>query len=369
VSTRASIHTRAAIAVSFPVKSACQAGASPTGLTRRITMRKLAVLLTGLAVAMVLLLAAAAAALGGASSDGAGLSSTSRVPAELVPIIERAAAADCDLPAPLLAAVLKVESNFNNAAVNPDSGAFTMGQFLPRTWAEWAVNANPDEDVTADPTDVADVIFTTARYLCALGAGNPDTQRFAVAAYNAGPTTVRRAGGIPHEAECRDGHPASLDKLCETPDYVRDVFAQAAAYAADSTADLPTGDLLAQVIGFAYSKIGTPYEWGGDGSDGFYDCSGFTMRAYEQAGVRLPRTARMQYLASPHVGQDDLEIGDLLFWAHDTSDPATIHHVAIYLGRDSAGTAWMIDAPHTGATIQVRRLYSAGYIGATRPLS
>ncbi len=91
-------------------------------------MRKLAVLLTGLAVAMVLLLAAAAAALGGASSDGAGLSSTSRVPAELVPIIERAAAADCDLPVPLLAAVLKVESNFNNAAVNPDSGAFTMGQ-------------------------------------------------------------------------------------------------------------------------------------------------------------------------------------------------------------------------------------------------
>jgi hypothetical protein len=28
----------------------------------------------------------------------------------------------------------------------------------------------------------------------------------------------------------------------------------------------------------------------------------------------------------------------------------------------------MIDAPHTGATIQVRRVYWAGYIGATRPL-
>ncbi len=330
-------------------------------------MRKLAAL-SGLAMAMVLLLAATAGALGGAT-NAAGLSSTSRIPAELIPIIERAAGAYCDLPAPLLAAVLKVESNFNNAAVNPDSGAFTMGQFLPRTWAEWAVNANPDEDAAVDPADIADVIFTAARYLCALGAGNPDTQRLAVAGYNAGPTAVRRSGGIPHEALCPEGHPASLNRLCETADYIRDVFAQAAAYAADSTTDLPTGDLLARVIGFAYSKVGTPYKWGGDGSDGFYDCSGFTMRAYEQAGVRLPRTARMQYLASPHVGQDDLEIGDLLFWAYDTSDPATIHHVAIYLGRDSSGTDWMIDAPHTGATIQVRRVYWTGYIGATRPLS
>jgi peptidoglycan DL-endopeptidase RipA len=52
------------------------------------------------------------------------------------------------------------------------------------------------------------------------------------------------------------------------------------------------------------------------------------------------------------VAQEDLQPGDLLFWAYNTSDPATIHHVAIYLGRDTAGVDWMIDAPHTGATIQ-----------------
>jgi hypothetical protein len=59
----------------------------------------------------------------------------------------------------------------------------------------------------------------------------------------------------------------------------------------------------------------------------------------------------------------------LLFWAYNTSDPATIHHDAIYLGRDTAGVEWMIDAPHTGATIQVRRVYWTGHIGASRPLS
>ena len=159
-----------------------------------------------------------------------------------------------------------------------------------------------------------------------------------------------------------------MDRLCETADYVRTVFAQAADYAADTTLELPAGGLLARVIGFAYAKIGTPYQWGGDGSTGFYDCSGFTMRAYQQAGVQLPRTSRQQYLASPHVTHGELAVGDLLFWAYDLSDPGSIHHVAIYLGRDAAGVDWMIDAPHTGATIQIRRVYWTGYIGATRLL-
>jgi peptidoglycan DL-endopeptidase RipA len=92
------------------------------------------------------------------------------------------------------------------------------------------------------------------------------------------------------------------------------------------------------------------------------------MRAYQQAGLHLPRTSRQQYQASPHVTQQDLQPGDLLFWAYNTSDPSTIHHVTIYLGRDAAGVDRMIDAPHTGATIQVRRVYWTGYIGATRPL-
>lgn len=180
-------------------------------------MRKLSTLLAGLPLAMVLLLAAAAAA---PDAAGAGLRSTSRIPSELVPIIEQAAGTYCDLPAPLLSAVLKVGSNFDNTAVNHDSGAFTVAQILSRTWAVWAVNANPDQDTTPDPADPADVIFTAARYLCVLGAGNPDTQRAAVASYNAGPTAVQRASGIPHEAQCPEGHPRSLDRLCETADYV-----------------------------------------------------------------------------------------------------------------------------------------------------
>jgi cell wall-associated NlpC family hydrolase len=330
-------------------------------------MRKLALALAALGLAAVVLLGGAVAAVGGASGP-AGLSPASGIPAELVPIIQQAAPAYCDLPPPLLAAVLKVESGFDNTAVNPRSGAFTMAQFLPATWQQWKVNGNPDQGDTIEPGDIADVIFSAAHYLCGLGAGSPDTQRLAVAAYNVGPNAVEEADGIPHEADCPNGHLKRLARRCATADYVRNVFAQAAIYAADTTLELPAGDLLARVIAFAYAKIGTPYQWGGDGSNGFYDCSGFTMRAYQQAGVQLPRTSRQQYLASPHVTQGDLAVGDLLFWAYDLSDPGSIHHVAIYLGRDSHGTEWMIDAPHTGATIQVRRVYWTGYIGATRPL-
>ena len=143
-------------------------------------MRKLALVVAALGLAGVLLLGGAVAAVSDASGV-AGLSPGSGIPAELLPIIEGAAGAYCDLLPALLAAVLKVESDFDNSAVNPRSGAFTMAQFRPGTWEEWKVNGNPDGGPTIDPADVADVIFSAAHYLCGLGAGTPDTQRLAVA--------------------------------------------------------------------------------------------------------------------------------------------------------------------------------------------
>src|SRR4029450_13190780 len=69
----------------------------------------------------------------------------------------------------------------------------------PGTWEEWKVNGTPDRGPTIAPADAADVIFSAAHYLCGLGAGTPDTQRLAVAAYHAGPRAVEEAGGIPRE--------------------------------------------------------------------------------------------------------------------------------------------------------------------------
>jgi cell wall-associated NlpC family hydrolase len=123
----------------------------------------------------------------------------------------------------------------------------------------------------------------------------------------------------------------------------------------------PASPLAATAIAAAAAEVGKPYQYAGNGPDTF-DCSGLTRWAYAAAGIALPRTSGEQWGVGPHVALADLQPGDLLFWATDISNPATIHHVAIYVGD-----GWMIQAPHTGELVQFSRIYLDGYIGATRP--
>lgn len=120
-------------------------------------------------------------------------------------------------------------------------------------------------------------------------------------------------------------------------------------------------NVAAMAIAAARSRLGVPYVWGATGPDAF-DCSGLTGWSYAHAGITLPRTAAEQWNAGPHPALSDLEPGDLLFWALDTSNPTTIHHVAMYIGK-----GLMIAAPHTGQNVQVQPVYMTGFIGAVRP--
>lgn len=136
----------------------------------------------------------------------------------------------------------------------------------------------------------------------------------------------------------------------------------AALAAAGNTGTLtPPTTAAAVAIAAARSKLGDPYLWGGTGP-GAFDCSGLVQWAYAQAGIALPRVAAAQYGAGPHVPLAALAPGDLLFWATDITNPATIHHVGMYLGN-----GLMIDAPHTGSVVRIEPVYFDGYIGATRP--
>jgi peptidoglycan DL-endopeptidase CwlO len=123
----------------------------------------------------------------------------------------------------------------------------------------------------------------------------------------------------------------------------------------------PPNNVAAMAIAAARSRLGVPYVWGATGPDAF-DCSGLTQWSYAHAGISLPRTAAEQWNAGPHPSLSDLEPGDLLFWALNTSDPATIHHVAMYIGH-----GMMIAAPHTGENVQIQPVYMTGFIGAMRP--
>jgi cell wall-associated NlpC family hydrolase len=134
---------------------------------------------------------------------------------------------------------------------------------------------------------------------------------------------------------------------------------QAPSWAWSSGASATQGDIAAD---WALSQLGKPYLWGGAGPQAF-DCSGLTMEAWAHAGVPLLHYTGYQWQEGPHVPIDQLQRGDLVFFATNTSDPATIHHVGIYIGNDM-----MVDAPYTGAFVRIDSIYApGGLIGAVRP--
>jgi len=104
----------------------------------------------------------------------------------------RAAAATCrGLPWTVLAAIGTVETR--NGADNRTSSKGAMGpmQFLPSTFAAYAVDG--DGDGVANIQDPADAIYSAARYLCAWGAGLGGQSLYAaIFAYNHADWYVRR---------------------------------------------------------------------------------------------------------------------------------------------------------------------------------
>jgi len=102
------------------------------------------------------------------------------------------AASRYGVDASVLAAMASQESGFNSSAVSP-AGAQGLMQFMPATAAGLGVNA----------MDPASAIDGAARYLSSLTKQFGSTQ-LALAAYNAGPGTVSRYGGIPPYAETQN---------------------------------------------------------------------------------------------------------------------------------------------------------------------
>ncbi|MEU4254502.1 C40 family peptidase [Amycolatopsis sp. NPDC026612] len=111
---------------------------------------------------------------------------------------------------------------------------------------------------------------------------------------------------------------------------------------------LPPSQAAAQAISFALGEQGKPYVWGATGPDS-YDCSGLMLRAYESAGIILPRISEDQYHAGAWLPVREAQPGDLLFLATDPSDPTSIHHVMMYLGDNK-----IVEAQQTGVPVHTR---------------
>jgi cell wall-associated NlpC family hydrolase len=328
-----------------------------------------AVLLVALIVAVVVAFVSVVALLGGdakidaATSIGAvagspSLNAQRDIPAAYLPLYQAAADSCPGLPWSVLAAIGKVESDHGRStAPGVTSAANSAGAAGPmqigiggkagNTFAGYAVDADGGGPDVYNP---ADAVFTAANYLCRNGAAKGADVAKAVFAYN------------------------------HADWYVTKVLAIASGYAATQGPPVgaPAQDVAAAAVQFAHSQLGRPYQWGGTGESGGFDCSGLMLRAYQAARVQLPRVSRVQYADGVARGQavqitdptsywTSLEPGDLLFFAHDPTNPQTVHHVGMY-----AGNGQMIHAPQRNTVVRLQDLTTSAYfraqfIGATRP--
>ncbi|WP_432824844.1 C40 family peptidase [Dactylosporangium sp. CA-092794] len=100
---------------------------------------------------------------------------------------------------------------------------------------------------------------------------------------------------------------------------------------------------VATAIAYAKAQLGKPYRFATAGPDTF-DCSGLVMRAWEAAGVRLPRVTYDQINAGERITRDLLAPGDLVF----TNNGG---HVELYIGDDQ-----VVNAGHTGVSVHLQAL-------------
>ena len=239
------------------------------------------------------------------------------------------------LPWAVLAGIGTVESgNGQSDAPGVHSGANFAGaegpmQLEPATFAAYAVHADPDAPLT--PYNAEDAIYTAAAMLCADGAsgGTQAGIRQAIYAYN------------------------------HATWYVNEVLAWAAKYAAPAQA----GGIAQAAISYAEDQLGKPYLWGADGSDAF-DCSGLVYAAYKSAGIVIGRTTYQWRQDGTVVPPDQIEPGDLLFYAGSDGTATNPGHVVMYIGGGQ-----IIQAPQTGELVQTDPVDLSGVIVATRPAS
>lgn len=104
-----------------------------------------------------------------------------------------------------------------------------------------------------------------------------------------------------------------------------------------------------KIVEAAEHYMGIPYKWGGTGPGGV-DCSGLVQLAYKAAGISLPRISFEQADAGVRVTQKMLRPGDLVAWDNSTRNVGA-DHIAIYLGNGQ-----IIEAPHPGSKVRIRRL-------------
>ena len=270
------------------------------------------------------------------------------------------------IPWVILAGIGKVESNDGRTTlpgVHSGSNAFGaagpmqigIGGASTNTWGGAPVHSagqrvsgvavDGNGDGTASVYQPADAVAGAAKYL--LDHGVTDNVNGAIFAYNhlqSYVTTVLSWAST----YASGGFSVSPVTVDAAPDCVPGVGS--APNGATSTA-----------IAFAEAQLGKPYLWGGTGPAAF-DCSGLVMQAYRAAGLSIPRTSEEQWAWGPQVPADQVQPGDLVFFAGSDGTRASPGHVGIVIGGGK-----MVEAFATGFPIRIAPYTGRDAVGFTRP--
>jgi cell wall-associated NlpC family hydrolase len=124
----------------------------------------------------------------------------------------------------------------------------------------------------------------------------------------------------------------------------------------------PASGIGGRAVAIAAQYLGVPYRWGGASPMTGFDCSGLTMFAYGQLGIRLTHYTGAQINEGTPVLPAQLQPGDLVFF--DAGAFGVPGHEGMYIGG-----GLFIQAPHTGDVVKISSLseYASRYVGATRP--
>ncbi|MFI9836343.1 C40 family peptidase [Nonomuraea sp. NPDC051941] len=118
------------------------------------------------------------------------------------------------------------------------------------------------------------------------------------------------------------------------------------------------GERVMAVLAYAHAQLGKPYLWGAEGPAAF-DCSGLTMRAYQAAGISIPRVAADQWRHGPPISRGQEQPGDLAFFRMEADGPG---HVGLVIGNGR-----MIHAPNRRTVVKIDTYQRGDLIGFTRP--
>lgn len=190
------------------------------------------------------------------------------------------------------------------------------------------------------------------RFLCCALLGAATLPAFAAeqapAAAVTPPATPIATQALPAPPAIDASLPLSDRAILIAGDLHRMVAPQPAGASAPAPAAL--GTRIQTVLQRALALLGTPYRWGGSGTDGF-DCSGLVGYVFRNAlGVELPRVSRDLAKSGQLVSDRALlSPGDLVFFARRAR--GEVDHVGIYVGDGR-----FVHAPRTGKAVEVSSL-------------